>query len=78
MILDSGGAEIDRIEGYRSPEEFTKELERIRQGNDTLPTLRKKAADAPDDVKAGLALARKLTIADPREAVSLSESCSRR
>ena len=36
LFLDSQGAEIDRIVGYRPPEEFLSELNRIKNGENTL------------------------------------------
>ena len=36
LFLDSQGAEIDRIVGYRPPEEFLSELNRIKKGENTI------------------------------------------
>ena len=36
LFLDSQGAEIDRIVGYRPPEEFLSELNRIKNGENTI------------------------------------------
>ena len=36
LFLDSQGAEIDRIVGYRPPEEFLSELNRIKNGDNTI------------------------------------------
>jgi thioredoxin-related protein len=71
VVVDASGNEIDRIEGFRPPDAFTKEIERIQKGEDTLPTLKKRSSDAPDDVEASMALARKLTVAAPADAVGI-------
>ena len=36
LFLDSQGVEIDRIDGYRPPEEFLSELNRIKNGENTI------------------------------------------
>ncbi|UCH11177.1 MAG: hypothetical protein JSU61_04620 [Fidelibacterota bacterium] len=54
------GTEIDRIIGYRPPEEFLAEARRIAAGDNTLESLYRQIADDPQDVEAHIQLARKL------------------
>lgn len=65
LIVDDKGGEIDRIVGYRSPEKFIPEIERILRGEGTLPALRKRADEAPDDLACIVAYAEKLIGSDP-------------
>jgi len=39
VFTTQNGDEIDRITGYRGPEEFLREMKRIKSGKNTLPTL---------------------------------------
>jgi thiol-disulfide isomerase/thioredoxin len=71
VVVDASGSEIDRIVGYRAPEGFKPEIERILRGEATLPALRKQVAGSPDDLHAGLALGKKLAAAAPSEAVNV-------
>lgn len=73
LVLGVDGLEVDRIEGYRPTEEFVKEVGRIQQGQETIPALRKKVAENPNDTASRLALARRLSDSSPREAVALVE-----
>jgi tetratricopeptide (TPR) repeat protein len=54
------GTEIDRIIGYRPPEEFLAEARRIAMGDNTLESLYRQIAADPQDVEAHIQLARKL------------------
>ncbi len=73
VIVDAGGSEIDRIEGFRESDAFTKEIERILKGKETLPALKQRVAAAPDDLAAAMVLARKLDVTAPADAVVLLE-----
>ena len=65
VIVDEKGGEIDRIVGYRPPEKFIPEVERILRGEGTLPALRKKADESPEDLSCVVAYAEKLIDSDP-------------
>ncbi len=71
LVTDADGGEIDRIVGYSPAESFMKEVQRILKGEGTLPALRKRAADAPDDLGAAIAFGRKLSDSAPEEAVKV-------
>lgn len=73
IVVDAAGDEVDRITGYLPPEEFTEEAQRILRGEGTIPALRRKVAESPDDIEAGIALASKLATAGSAEAASLFE-----
>lgn len=73
VVVDAAGEEVDRIVGYLPPEEFTEEAQRILRGEGTIPSLRRKVAESPDDIEAGIALASKLATARSEEAASLFE-----
>ena len=47
VFTNGNGDEIDRIVGYRPPEEFLKELKRIQSGINTLPALLSKLEQEP-------------------------------
>lgn len=64
LIVDAEGAEIDRIVGYRPPATFIPEIQRILRGEGTLPALRKKAEESPDDLACAVAYAEKLLASD--------------
>lgn len=49
LFTDADGNEIDRIIGYRPPDIFLDELNRIQQGINTLPALIKSAKEQPDN-----------------------------
>ena len=74
VVVQADGAEVDRIEGFRAPEEFTKEITRIRDGEGTIPALRRRAAENPTDPTISLQLARKLTVAAPQDAETTLET----
>lgn len=71
MLVDSAGAEIDRIEGPLPPPEYQRELERIGRGEGTLPALSRRCADAPEDIDAGLAFGTRLATSQPEAALAL-------
>jgi hypothetical protein len=73
LFVDERGEEVDRIVGYGDVEGFTKEVERIRRGEGTLPALREAHEAAPGDVDAALAYAGKLSGSAPGKAVALLE-----
>ena len=68
VIVDAEGGEIDRIVGYRPPETFIPEIQRILRGEGTLPALRKQAEESPEDVACVVAYAEKLIDSDAAEA----------
>ena len=70
IVVDATGAEIDRFLGYRTPEPFLKEIDRILRGEDTLMALKKRAAQAPDDLDAAINLANKTVDSDPGVALT--------
>ena len=59
LVLDSLGNEIDRIVGYRPPEEFLKELIRIKNGENTLSYLQEKFINDSGDISLQLNIAEK-------------------
>ena len=59
LLLDSLGNEMDRIVGYRPPEEFLKELTRIKNGKNTLSDLQSKIAKNSGDISLQFDLAKK-------------------
>ena len=59
LVLDSLGNEMDRIVGYRPPEEFLKELIRIKNGENTLSDLRAKYEDNSGNISIQFNIARK-------------------
>ena len=59
LLLDSSGNEIDRIVGYRPPDEFMVELVRIKSGINTLSSLQSKYLKNMDDNSLELTLAEK-------------------
>ncbi len=59
LLLDPSGNEIDRIVGYRPPDEFMSELERIKSGTNTLSFLQSKYLRNMDDPSLELTLAEK-------------------
>ncbi len=65
VVVDEHGGEIDRIIGYRPPDKFLPEIQRILRGEGTLPALRHKAEQAPEDVGCVVAYAEKLLDSDP-------------
>jgi tetratricopeptide (TPR) repeat protein len=70
LFLDPAGGVIDVAVGYVPAKEFLAELQRIQAGTDTIPALRKRVADAPDDMTAALALVRKLRRAGDTKAAA--------
>ena len=59
LVLDSSGNEMDRIVGYRPPEEFLKELIRIKNGENTLSDLQAKYEDNSGDISLQFNIAKK-------------------
>ena len=59
IILDNFGNELDRIVGYLPPENFLKELNRIKNGTNTLSDLQLKYAKNSDDLTIQIDLAKK-------------------
>ena len=59
IILDQSLNEIDRIVGYRPPEDFFKELNRIKNGTNTLSDLQIRYSKNSNDIKIQLDLAKK-------------------
>jgi tetratricopeptide (TPR) repeat protein len=78
VIVDERGGEIDRIIGYRTPETFIPEIQRILRGEGTLPALRRQAEASPDDLACVVAYAEKLIDSDaPAATKRLSEITER-
>jgi tetratricopeptide (TPR) repeat protein len=71
VVIDSDGAEVDRITGFKAPKEFLPEVQRILRGEGTLKALREKFADNPEDLKTGLLLAKKLVRSGSDDAAAL-------
>ena len=59
LVLDSLGNEMDRIVGYRPPEEFLKELIRIKNGENTLSDLQAKYENNSGDISLQFNIAKK-------------------
>ena len=59
IILDNSGSELDRIVGYLPPEDFLKELNRIKDGTNTLSDLQLKYSKNSDDITIQIDLAKK-------------------
>jgi len=59
IILDNSGNELDRIVGYLPPENFLKELNRIKNGTNTLTDLQLKYSKNSDDITIQKDLAKK-------------------
>ena len=59
LLLDPSGNEIDRIVGYRPPDEFRDELLRIKSGTNTLSHLQSKYLGNMDEPNLELTLAEK-------------------
>lgn len=78
VIVGTDDQEIDRIVGYLPPEQFTKEIERILSGKDTLPTLRKAVDASPDDLAAAFALVQKLAASNAADALTRLEALGER
>lgn len=74
LVVDAAGEEVDRIVGYLPPDEFAEEARRILRGEGTIPALRRKVAESPDDLESGVRLASKLSAARPGDAPSLFEA----
>jgi tetratricopeptide (TPR) repeat protein len=60
IVLGPDGALRDRIGGYLAPQDFVREMRRVRADRDTLPDLRRRIAEDPSDVERRYALAKKL------------------
>ena len=76
VMVDAAGEELDRIVGYLPPDKFVPEVERVLRGEGTIPTLRKAAADKPDDLGAAIDLGKKLAASKPEEAFALLEGAA--
>ena len=74
LVVDGEGHEVDRIVGYRPPDVFTKEIERILSGEGTLPSLRKAVDADPEHMQAALSLAKKLLDANASDGLSRLEA----
>ncbi len=59
IVLDNSGNELDRIVGYLPPDDFLKELNRIKNGTNTLTELQLKYSKNSDDITIQLDLAKK-------------------
>ncbi|MEL0337213.1 MAG: hypothetical protein VXA50_02535 [bacterium] len=59
IILDNAGNELDRIIGYLPPDNFLKELNRIKNGTNTLSDLQLKYSENSNDIAIQLDLAKK-------------------
>lgn len=68
VFADAAGGEVDRISGWMKTDAFAAEVGRILSGEGTLPALRKRAQEAPDDVDAAVALGARCAQSDPGEA----------
>jgi thiol-disulfide isomerase/thioredoxin len=49
LVLDSGGAEVDRLMGFVEPKDLLSTLDKLRKGRGTLADLEKRLAAAPAD-----------------------------
>jgi len=68
LVLDAGGDEAGRIEGFRPPERFLEELRSLVDAAKALAALRAQADSRLDDAEAQRALARGLVAAGNLEA----------
>jgi len=59
VIVDNNGNEVDRIVGYLPADQYVAELDRIRQGIETIPALQSRVAVEPEDIDAWKMLATK-------------------
>ena len=59
IVLDNSGNELDRIVGYLPPDNFLKELNRIKNGTNTLSDLQLKYSKNSDDITIQIDLAKK-------------------
>ena len=59
IVLDNSGNELDRIVGYLPPDNFLKELNRIKNGTNTLSDLQLKFSENSNDIAIQLDLAKK-------------------
>ena len=71
VFADAAGGEVDRISGWMKTDAFAAEVGRILSGEGTLPALRKRVADAPDDVDAAVALGAKYAQSDAKAAAGV-------
>ena len=70
LLLDTDGNEIDRIVGYRPPDEFLNELNRIKSRDNTISDLKDRHEQDPDHYPTQIALAKKYIL------VNLPDSAS--
>jgi tetratricopeptide (TPR) repeat protein len=68
VFADAAGGEVDRISGWMKTDAYAAEVGRILSGEGTLPVLRKRVDEAPDDVDAAVALGAKYARSDAKEA----------
>ncbi len=59
VFVDKDSVEVDRIVGYRPPEEYLVELKRIKNGEGTIPDLIAKTTNNPEDFEMWTTLASK-------------------
>ncbi len=59
IVLDNSGNELDRIVGYLPPEDFLKELNRIKNGTNTLSDLQLKHSKNSNNITIQIDLAKK-------------------
>ena len=70
LLLDTDGNEVDRIVGYRPPDEFLSELKRIKSRDNTISDLTDRHEQDPDHYPTQIALAKKYIL------VNLPDSAS--
>ena len=70
LLLDTDGNEVDRIVGYRPPDEFLNELKRIKSRDNTISDLTDRHEKDPDHYPTQIALAKKYIL------VNLPDSAS--
>ncbi len=70
LLLDTDGNEVDRIVGYRPPDEFLNELNRIKSRDNTISDLKYRHKQEPDHYPTQIALAKKYVL------VNLPDSAS--
>jgi thiol-disulfide isomerase/thioredoxin len=71
VVVDAGGAVIDRIFGYEALGEFNEDMKRILRGEGTLEDVRKRYAEKPDDPELAFEYGEKLVTSDAATAAKL-------
>ena len=71
LVLDAEGVEIDRVPGYKKPEGYLADLQRMLAGEDTLKSLL--ALGEQRSVGQARTLAEKLVYSDPKEAAAFCD-----